>query len=122
MLSASAYTCNLNMFGYDSPTCLVMSGTWMVITAVEGGADEEWSWEGGLLGSPYQLADKRGERGKLWGNACVSLGRRNGNPPVSVPLYALDTALLEHASSTPVDLSAGFVAQRVVLFFGFLFK
>lgn len=94
----------------------------MVITAVEGGADEEWSWEGGLLWSLYQLADKHEEGGKVWGSMWVSPGRRSGNPAVSVPLSALDTALLERASSTPVDLSTGFVVQRVVVFFGFLFK
>lgn len=50
----------------------------------------------------------------------ISAGRKSGKPPASLQLSALETALLEHASSTsmPVDLYIGFVVKRVVFLFG----
>lgn len=85
----------------------------------EGGADAERSqvqnWVGGLLWSPYQLANKHGEGGKAWDSVWASAGRKSGNPPVSVWLSALETARLEYASSMPVDLYIVFVVKKVVL-------
>ena len=79
VLSASAPTCNLNTFIYDSPTCLVVSDTWMVPIPVCGrevwmrsGAKCRAGWGaccGALTGLLINVG-KGAKRGTACGHLC----------------------------------------------------